>query len=343
MQESRSRSGVSPKGMTLAEVLVAIGIIGLLLALLLPAVQSSREQARVISCRNNLRQMVLAAHSYESTHRAFPYNSTRWTDSTATPAISYFPISPHRGLMSAIDPVIAKQIVYNDPTDPGWLTTPPTYFISTELQHIQALRVPFLCCPSDNSFPGSTSYRANLGISIQVLPPSQTIESISQKGAFVNGRAVPASEFRDGLSNTAFFSERVLGDSEPSRYDPFQDLFADGQVFSETSSFILHCQNDATTSPQYEYSFAGRSWLLGGNLNTWYSHVLPPNSLIPDCSLGPASVDGGQGIITARSFHRRGVNVSMADASLRFVSNSISAKTWRALGTRCGGEPNLID
>lgn len=77
------------RGFTLSEVLVAIGIIGLLIAILMPAVQHAREQSRRASCVNNLRQLAVAAAQYESANRAFPYTSTSWLDNSRQLARRY--------------------------------------------------------------------------------------------------------------------------------------------------------------------------------------------------------------------------------------------------------------
>lgn len=335
-----SRSRGDRRGVTLAELLVSIGIIGLLLSLLLPAVQSARERSRTMTCRHQLKQLAIAAHNYETAHRTFPYTSTTWFDSTGR---RHYPVSAHRSMAGFLDEGLGRKVDFNDPTDPGWTASGSPFFFSHKHRELQGVRTQILGCPSDGLKPGSTSYRSNVGISVQILPPSPSVESTSQKGAFVNGRGIPLSEFRDGLSHTALFCERVLGDFDPAQYDPYRDLFSDGQAIQDTAAFVLHCRNDATIVPASEFSFSGGSWLLGGFLNTWYSHVLLPNSPIPDCSIGPAMIDGGPGIVSARSFHTGGVNVVNADASVRFTSDRINDTVWRAAGTRNLGEVASFD
>jgi prepilin-type processing-associated H-X9-DG protein len=78
--------------------------------------------------------------------------------------------------------------------------------------------------------------------------------------------------------------------------------------------------------------------VLGGLLNTWYLHVLPPNSPVPDCAFGDGFTDGGLGIVSARSFHPGGVHVAMADGSVRWIGNAIDQIVWQAAGTRNAGE-----
>ena len=320
--------------MTLVEVLVVIGIASILLSLFLPAVQSARESARAASCRNRLKQLTLAAHSYESSHSTFPYTSTAWIlDGTR-----YTAVSPHMGLFPYLDGTSNSTLSVNSTSIPGWNATWPPRFTTAELTRLQNEVTPVFICPSDGERPGATQFRANLGISIHVLPPSGTVEHTSRMGAFVNGGALSPEDFTDGLSNTVMFSERVLGDFQTAHYHPFRDFFADGSIVTRTTDFVRHCRSDATFDPPEQYSYAGGSWLLGGFLNTWYTHVLTPNSTIPDCSTGSVAVDGGPGIVSARSMHRECVHAAMADGSVRVVSSTINAAVWSELGTRNGTE-----
>ena len=339
-QSVRLRRGIdrSRRGITIAEVLVTIGIVGLLLSLLMPAVLRSRERERSLVCRNHLKQIALAAHSHQASHAAFPYTSTLWEDIAINPPKKYLAISPHRHLVAHLEPTHYRKIDFNDPTAPVWAAFPPNQFLAAGHRELQEVRIPTLVCPSDDSAPGATSYRANMGISVDVWPPSSTVESISQRGAFVNGQAVSAASFSDGLSNTALFSERVLGDRNPAGYDPFRDVFATGSCPQGTPNLVAHCRQTASLKPPYEYSFLGGSWLLGGWSHSGYNHVLTPNSTTPDCGYGPGCVDGGATVMSARSFHEGGVNVAMADGAVRFVASTIDIEVWHAFGTRNGHE-----
>ena len=236
--------------------------------------------------------------------------------------------------MQFLEPNVYETIDQSDQTDPVWSAN-PQLFLSSAHRELQTISLTVLNCPSDSVRPGTTSFRCNLGVSVQLFSPlNTTIEPTAQQGAFVNGRALKDTDFHDGLSKTAFYAERVLGDFDPDRYDAFRDIFADGQIFNTTPTMLQHCEQDATVTPPSEYSFLGGSWLLGGNLNSWYYHILPPNSKIPDCAVGQAAVDGGPGIITARSFHPDFVHVCMGDGSVHAISGHIDNAVWHALGTR---------
>jgi prepilin-type processing-associated H-X9-DG protein len=205
------------------------------------------------------------------------------------------------------------------------------------------LVIPALLCPSDRAQPGGTSFRGNFGISPFLFPPSRKTgsdneERFVERGAFVNGQALLAAEFLDGLSQTAMFSERPIGDGNPGRYDPWRDRFSTETQVRSSSQVIETCRSLASPSPKDHDSYGGWNWLLGGIRHSWYDHLLTPNSDIPDCMLSFAAAGGGQGLATARSFHEGGVNVAMADGSARFISSSIDDAVWRALGTRNGSD-----
>jgi prepilin-type N-terminal cleavage/methylation domain-containing protein len=325
-------------GFSLVEVLVVLGIVGLLLSLAIPAVVQVRERSRAATCMNHLRQLALAAQSHAASNRGFPYTSTTWWESRGGFERRFEAISAHRHLMAYIDASVFQRIDFQDPLEPLWTSAPIGQFMRPANRELHDMRISVFACPSDNVPPGGTSYRANLGISSEVLPPSGTVEGTSQKGAFVNGRSVFPDEFRDGLSRTALFSERVVGGGATSGYSPFQDFFATGDCPRGTENLVRHCRETASANPRFAFSFAGHSWLLGGWLNTWYTHILPPNSLVPDCGFGPAATDGGSMVVTARSFHPGGVHVAMADASVQFISDHVDLRVWRAAGTRSGRE-----
>ena len=322
---------------TIPELLVVIGVVTILMSLIGPAVQRTRERARAISCRNNLHQLTLAAYEHESTHGAFPYTSTRWIDA-GPPRKDYHSRAPHRELMAFLDGTIARKLDPDDVSDPGWTPRPPA-LVSADSRELQSIHVPIFACPSDHVPAGATSYRANLGSSVQVLSVLLNSETPKPHGAFENGRRVGTSEFRDGLSNTAMFGERVIGDFNSSRYEPFRDVFALDRDVPNTSEMARLCRDVAVPSPRSEYSFAGGTWQLGGWLNTWYSHVLTPNSTVPDCGEGACCVDGGRVVIAPRSLHDGGTHVAMSDGTVRFVATSIDRTIWLAIGTRDSGEP----
>lgn len=144
---------------------------------------------------------------------------------------------------------------------------------------------------------------------------------------------------RDGLSTTVAFNERLAGDGDPSTYTPSTDV-------ARLERFDLMRPNDVMSMCSRvppgasHFSYSGSTWLIGHYSQTAYNHVLPPNSTIPDCVSATAfsGHSRGDGAHTARSYHPGGVNVCMADGAVRFASENIELKIWRALATIHGGE-----
>jgi hypothetical protein len=138
----------------------------------------------------------------------------------------------------------------------------------------------------------------------------------------------------DGLSNTAFFSEKLRGSGTPH---PRRDLFS---IPHQTSLAAIYntCStiNPATATPLT--AKWGWSWVMGENCCTLYNHVSAPNTNSCAAIGFGANMTNMAMQVSANSYHRGGVNVMMGDASVRFVANSVDLNTWRALGTRDGGE-----
>lgn len=326
---------LAPRGVTLLEVIICTGIVGITLSMLLPGLAQLRERARALQCQNNLRQLALATQNHEAALRAFPLTSTYYCRSDPTPGRCFVSKSPHSSLLAYIDAVIFSKIDFDDATAPVWDAHPPLH-LSAANNGLHALRIPILLCPSDSAPAGATNYRGNIGVSIQLWSQvdAPDAEPDTQRGAFVNGRPVRTAEFRDGLSMTALYSERLVGDGDPNSFTPYRDVFAprSGSPY-RTAPFVADCRSSATRNPAFEYSFAGYSWLLGGWQNTWYTHILGPNTSLPDCGYCPGCVDSA-GVYSPRSFHNGGVYVALADGAVRFVANSIDSAIWQSIGTR---------
>jgi prepilin-type processing-associated H-X9-DG protein len=148
--------------------------------------------------------------------------------------------------------------------------------------------------------------------------------------AFHGGRK--DSQFVDGKSNTAAFAEKLAGDRNPETLTAWRDAtrISDTSMVVGPNDAMTLCQTPVDPADRH-YSFGGYTWLLSGYHQTWYNHVLTPNSHIPDCNVG-------NGAVTARSLHPGGVNLLMADGSVHFISASIAMETWRAIGSVDGRE-----
>lgn len=327
-------------GMTIVEVLVTLSVIGLLAALLLPAVQNARESARRMACLSNLRQLGLATQNHVATHDgALPSTSTNGFDPQGQNLLAS--ISFHRNLLGFLDlSAVHSEIDFSEMpiNQPG----APPGFVNAALNRLLTVRVPVFLCPSDVQRPGATNYRANMGYGPGVYapgPPALSSFLGNAAGAFVHGRSTRVGEFSDGLSNTVLASEKLIGDGDPQRYTPWTDYFFFlGGDFLSADDAIQACGSLSQPNPAHA-SHAGWTWLLGGWNSTWYNHILPPNSPVPDCSAGGNEMaGGGHGAYAARSFHQGGVNAVFTDGSARFISNQIDQLIWRSLSTRAGAE-----
>ena len=303
------------RGLTLIELLVVIAIIGVIAALLIPAVQSAREAARRAQCVNNLKQIGLALHAYES-------------------AVGSFPNGLNGGRFSALAmllPHIEGSTIYNAINmshDSSELKSEPNGTVART-----SLRL-FLC-PSD-----STPLSAAVGWSNYAGSYGYAKQRYGYNGFFVPPRNPPTTpaDMTDGLSNTVAFSEWLLGASmfASPRSDRLRIIF-DTELLTrpaEFEQFVASCSSLDPTNADYDHGqFKGRNWLSGQLGETLYNHNLPPQ--------GNTCTNGGfvqEGAWTAASLHGGVVNCVFADGHVHGVKKSISLSAWRALGTRAGGE-----
>jgi prepilin-type N-terminal cleavage/methylation domain-containing protein len=312
-------------GFTLVELLVVIAIIGVLVALLLPAVQSAREAARRSKCVNNLKQIALAVHNYEDTHRTFPIGAYDCCYGT---------------WLLALLPYIEQGSLYQQYVRPGAIEG----FGGTnggDIRYGTAVNLPVTrtqvasyWCPSDTKsanlgvINGVTfhNYVANFGNTVRGRLDSQGVQfggapfimviNPTKVPGFVTDakhpRVVRFADVTDGMSATLMFSETVQGKGGDLR---------------------------------------GFGWWGGGS---HFETFLTPNSALPDrteqsCTpsvkLNPPCLNRVVGdpnleeTIAARSRHPTGVHATLCDGSTRFVANNIALATWRAVGTAAGGDP----
>ncbi len=319
--------GARPRrGFTLIELLVVIGIIGLITSLLLPAVQAAREAARRAQCMNNLKQLGLALHSYEGAWGVFPPSHMGYflPQVPHPPGGSYgVSLSAHTALLAQLEQgVLHNTINFSVPTGALWGLKPGHPNRTTALQQVDV----FLC-PSDplaTTLPfGPTNYRTNNGLCYYCA-------SGTDNGAF-NRAGTPLSSFRDGLSNTLAFSEKLVGSAVKGRFVPHRDWVLDlpSPSTMTVDDRVAQCarmtEADVKRGGRID---AGHSWMLGRGFYTKFYVSTPPNSSTPDCN----------DVFAARSFHPGGVNAVLADGSVRFFGNGIGVGAWRALGTRAGSE-----
>lgn len=326
----KQRAARRPGGFTLVELLTTLGIIGLVVSLLLPAVMAGRASARRTQCTDHLRQLAVASASYQSARGVFPIT----TVGTTAPGGLVRSISPQAHLLPYLElATIFSQINFDE--SGAVAGGKPVSSVNAQLL---ALTVPLFLCPDDSAYSGGNNYRANMGVipspGIIVGSPTPGLPTEASTGAFRINRALSPASFTDGLANTVMFSEKLLGGLNPSRFAAPRDCFYSPYQIETIDDAVLACQNPPTANPPHD-AYCGTTWLFGGFDQTWYNHILAPNSSTPDCA---SNVAGGHGAYTARSFHAGGVNAAFADASVRAINENVDLPVWRAIATRAGGE-----
>ncbi|MGC1274921.1 MAG: DUF1559 domain-containing protein [Planctomycetaceae bacterium] len=324
----RSKSPVA--GFTIIELLVSIGVISLLLSLLLPAVQSARQAALRIDCSNRLHQIGLATQNYADVHggmlppasvRVVVMPEGRMIPRNLSPQARLLPYLEMSAVWDSIDLAETGDGAGDGRDPPG---SPLNAALLTQ-------SVPVLTCPADSVPLGGNSYRMCRGSTpgLHVSPGSGSNRALL---GVARHFGCELSKITDGLSSTACFSERVVGDQDPSSYDPWRDraILEMTGVNGLPDEMAAACQLVPADVKEHA-SFDGATWLLTANHLTLYNHVLPPNSKTPDCH-------DSHDAITARSHHAGGVHVLFCDGGVRFVSASYDLDAWRGIASIDGGE-----
>ncbi|MGA2031267.1 MAG: DUF1559 domain-containing protein [Thermoguttaceae bacterium] len=327
------RPAAGQPGFSLIELLVAISISGLMMALLLPAVQASREACRRIQCANNLRQLSLAALNYHSAQGAFPPARTDSVDrgNIWGPIVRLLPFLEQNTAFQKIDFTTS---IY-DPAN----------------ARLAAKPMPVLRCPSDvNGLDASSdplalpglwrnNYRGNAGNDTGELDANGTENN---NGVFRTGRRVTIDQISDGTGATALFCEGVLGDGDNDAIsNPGDWLILAPASNSRTDIYAALQTVVPFAGANQQFSFAGRTFLSGNYVDSRYNHIMPPNGpsgVVPNGSDLMTAINNGAQATTASSRHAHGVNLALADGSVRFIRNDIDIQTWWGLGSIAGGE-----
>ena len=291
---------------TLVELLVVIAIIGILVALLLPAIQAARGAARRASCINNLKQLALATQNYHDTHGKFPAGGLNWPTPLGQPA-------PPKYRNVSLFVLILPQ-VEQGPLSESWDFMDPWQNV---LAGRAATVLEVLLCPADylptkiivdssgRQF-GMTSYGGNAGVQ------SYQASNATRDGLFYMNSSHRMADILDGTSQTLLFGERYHRDVD---YD------LNAGTFTKMSGWGYWCPS------------AGAPGMGDVTLGT----MVPINYLHPPAVAVNAAYEERR-ITAMGSGHSGGCNVALADGSTRFVSDSVDAALWRALSTRAGGE-----
>jgi len=319
-----------------------IAIIAILIALLLPAVQQAREAARRTQCKNNLKQLGLALHNYESTYGRLPcgWNGVHDPFQGTTFRWSY---------LAAILPYLEQGNTFNQLNMDLTLYPGLGGGSGPRPEHIPVITqlIPTFLCPSDRSAivtspsgvadSAPTNYMACSGSGLNNVsdPNDDGTPRIEADGMFNSLNWRRFADCTDGLSNTVFISESILG---PGGADALASELPDPQTYTAlvvplTLVTDSNCQLTVPGGTNRFVASRGRVWAGQGYENTMYNHYLTPNSDNYDCFFWV-----NRGLTGPRSRHTGGVQCLLGDGGVRFISDNIDLNTWRALGTRSGGE-----
>jgi prepilin-type N-terminal cleavage/methylation domain-containing protein/prepilin-type processing-associated H-X9-DG protein len=361
----RSRSAF-----TLIELLVVIAIIAVLIALLLPAVQAAREAARRAQCTNNLKQLGLGIANYQSSNTAFPPLFGNFGSPSPPSGPSAVNGEWPLGWAVAILPYIEQQAMFAAVNYSGGASN------AINLTTVTNNKISAYVCPSESVKQGPwvatsfTNYHANFGgpecispwngpiVPFASDPSGQPGVSNIFPGVTTNLGVVDFAQISDGSSNTAVFSEKLMGlagyyqvypgNFPLSKRVQYQTNFTTDVTTAASVgtggatmalAFLQTCKSiPGTTLDVNPSEWSGACW-SGSHAGTLhfnaYDHYNTPNGLscVAGNSYGGPS-GGFNDIITATSNHPGGVNVGFCDGSVKFIKDSIAPNVWWALGTR---------
>ncbi len=362
-------------GFTLIELLVVIAIIAVLIALLLPAVQMAREAARRTQCRNNLKQIGVACHNYESTYGCFPSSGSYWRCNIQEGVGGGF--GPLVYLLPYLEQdAISNALNMNGNGHPNGCTN--TLINLTASQRT----VENFICPSEfvihtgsavTQDSGDNAYVANngwprrstgtvgdRGVAPPLIPagngfigahPSMIQPALPESFWVGLGNGQPfgwvsrPADFVDGLSNTAAFSERLINPGSGPVQDPRRNMTLVASNAPATLGQMYQSCKDALTNRQFD-PLAGNVGPIGGSwaspvnaiVGNTYQHLLTPNTT--NCRFGGISTgySGNDFAFTPSSMHPGGVNVLFGDGTVRFLKDQIDTRIWWAVGSKNGKE-----
>jgi prepilin-type N-terminal cleavage/methylation domain-containing protein len=348
------------RGFTLVELLVVIAIIGVLIALLLPAVQSARESARRMQCANNLKQIALASHNYNDVKKSFPAltGALRFQDNNVSYNYSvFFHLLPYYEGQSRYDGIVSSPVNIGPdsaninlqgiitallcPSEPDG-RLPGLAVGSTP----ETARCSIAACIGDyiarNNHPNiaNTSNAFGVARSPFHVASDSTVDDTTDPSMFPVWKTV--AEIHDGLSNTAAFSETIISASEPSR-DPRRFVVwqqcagPSGETtapFSKSPQTLIDAVLDPADHSQLRESvvtatpanvFRGHNFAQGFPARIGFCAAVPPNSpSFNNRGNNSTTPERGWGGFSASSYHAGGINIVLFDGSQRFISNTVN-------------------
>lgn len=317
MQRVTRKKQIGKRGITLIEVVVVLGIIGLLSALLIPAVQQTRQSARGVECKSHLHQIGIAAHNYVDQHGRFPDDNF---------PRQLLPFLEQQQLAERIDKGV-KELQMNPPQ-------------VAEIRLFAGAAIPTYQCPVD---PVASQVR---GLVPSYLINSGTGFANSNDGMYTRTASnalvgVRPAQISDGMSQTVAFSERLIPLGRDS-YDRLDNPVGRRRLFGFTDPMRAATQIDVFADacrdhPVWVPTYPPPCYVTMG-CDPSVNHIMTPNS--NSCYNGVGDGAGLYAAVTASSLHRGGVHSLTADGSVHFINENIDRSVWRALGTRARGEPD---
>ncbi|HTM52587.1 MAG TPA: DUF1559 domain-containing protein [Pirellulales bacterium] len=345
------------RAFTLVELLVVIAIIGVLVALLLPAVQAAREAARRSSCTNNLKQMGLALLNYESSNRAFPMSGV---------ANGF---SPQARLLPYMEEAALRQLL--DFTQPAFTGTYNAQVPSPQFVAAFAMPIPVMLCPTDSApvvNVESTFGYSYAGNNYMLSTGSGTDLKYDQRfktdGIVSYNSHIRLRDITDGTSNTVFMSESIrsigvditlpagVTPGYPYQYTlngstgltpgngpgvtltggPWTGPTINGMIANPDLKLVWQQFTGWRGAGSTALRGRGTCWAASGALNTLTNGYTTPNSVIPDLVMHHTGYFG------PRSWHVGGANVLMGDGSVRLLGEECDVALHRNLHSRNGNE-----
>jgi len=318
MPSIQRRDGPPPpshgrQAFTLIELLVVIAIIGVLIGLLLPAVQKVREAAARLKCQNNLKQIGLALHDYYDANQKFPPGANNHFDADGEVdrrswALFLLPFVEQEALYKSIEAFMAQGNPY------------PVYAPNNKTV------IPVYMCPSDPTSPKTITGGSS--------------DPTNQQGFHGNYVTCAGSEFFNPVRPSG---SRSRGDDLNGMFYAYSHTKID-EVTDGTSNTLM--TGEVILRPDVTgHDVLGRYYNDAGQGTVCFSTYYPPNTQVPDrhqyCQSiprSPCTATDTDKVVSLRSFHSGGVNVGLADGSVRFISDDVNPNTYKGLGSRDGGE-----
>jgi len=343
----KMEGGGNLRAFTLVELLVVIAIIGILIALLLPAVQAAREAARRMQCTNNLKQISLALHTYHDAHRSFPVGFARWYNPNtgalagrSGPLVAILPFIEQsalydRAVLACHANVLPSSATRNFAGNPAGAGEPNNAWCTTVGNYL---------CPSGGYSPGgsdqikSANYMMCIGDWADYSNNPTTTTVANPRGIFAIGavhimKINSIASAADGTSNTVCFAEKIAGaggnkalvkvgiaiigtgplSHSYNWYNTAKSKFCMDTRAGNVYNAATRGTNDVGVS-----DLAGYGWGDGLSYRNAFSTVGPPNG--PSCT---TSDSHGRAYTAATSYHTGGVNVAILDGSVQFISETI--------------------